>query len=90
MGSGQAGLGLPEVSLLLKNVSVTVMRLALSLQENMSTVWPVMSHHSPHYCFSFGTDHTLISGRQLSPLILPCAQASVGIMPGIGPEVSCI
>lgn len=64
------------------------MRLALiTAGKLMSTVWPVTSHHSPHYCFSLGIDHTLISGHQLSPLILPCAQAAVGITPRIGPEV---
>lgn len=56
----------------------------------MGTVWPVLSHRSSRYCSPFGADHTLISGHQLSPLILPSAQASVGITPGIGPEVSCL
>lgn len=55
--------------------------------KSISTVWPVKSHQSPHYCFSFGTDHTLITGHQLSLLILPCALASMGIIPGIGLKV---
>lgn len=55
--------------------------------KSISTVWPVTSHQSPHYCFSFGMDHTLISRHQLSPLILPCAQSSTGIIPGIGLKV---
>lgn len=54
----------------------------------MSTVWPVMNHHPLCYCVSFRTDHTLISGHQLSPLSPLCAQVSVGIAPGRGPEVS--
>lgn len=55
--------------------------------KSISTVWPVTNHQFSRYCFSFGIDHTLISGQQLSPLILPCAQASMAIIPRIGFKV---